>query len=162
LSGWQRDMNPKYSELEIERRWLVDDALLPGLSSLPMRLITDKYLENSRLRLRKIESNGEFVYKFCKKYGKISEIAEPITNLYLSQEEYQLLADLPGRELTRQRYTYHYQEVKFSINVVIGQQAPVIVEAEFESEADACQCEPPPFCTEEISSDPQYEAIRLI
>ena len=140
----------------------MDDALLPDLSSLPMRLITDKYLENSQLRLRKIESDGEFVYKFCKKYGKISEIAEPITNLYLSQEEYQLLAELPGRELTRQRYTYPYQGVQFSINVVVGRRAPVILEAEFESEADACRCEPPSFCAEEISSDPQYEAVRLV
>lgn len=154
-------MKPKYSELEIERRWLVDETLLPELDSFPMRLITDKYLDNSRLRLRKVEYRGELLYKLCKKYGKTSEISEPITNLYLSREEYHALAHIPGQELIRERYSYSCQGVDFSINVIVGKKAPVVVEAEFESEADAYECEPPPFCTQEVSSDSSYEAVRF-
>lgn len=153
---------PRYSQLEIERRWLVDKSLLPELSSLPVRLITDRYLDHSRLRLRKIEKADQVEYKLCKKYGKTSEISEPITNLYLSAEEYTMLSVLPGRTLVRQRFTYLFQGVAFSINVMVGKPGPVIAEAEFSSEAEARECDPPPFCTEEISSRIEYEGVSLI
>ena len=153
---------PKYSQLEIERRWLTDERLLPDLSALPgRRLITDKYLSHGRLRLRKIEGGDEVQYKLCKKYGKCGEIVEPITNLYLTAEEYELLADLPGRMLVRQRFLYVYQDVPFSINVVVGKEVPVIAEAEFASERKARECEPPPFCTEDVSGRIEYEAVRM-
>lgn len=152
----------KYSLLEIERRWLADERLLPDLTTLPVRLITDKYLDSGRLRLRKIAGGDEVQYKLCKKYGKCSEISEPITNLYLTAEEYELLLLLPGRTLVRQRFTYLFQDVPFSINVVVGKAAFVIVEREFVSEAEAGVCEPPPFCTEEVSGRAEYEAIRLV
>jgi len=153
---------PRYSQLEIERRWLVDKSLLPDLSSLPLRLITDRYLDHSRLRLRKIEKADQVEYKLYKKYGKTSEISEPITNLYLSAEEYAMLSALPGRTLVRQRFTYLFQGVAFSINVVVGKPGPVIAEAEFSSETEASECDPPPFCTEEISSQIEYEGVSLI
>ncbi|QDV18216.1 hypothetical protein Pan153_28730 [Gimesia panareensis] len=153
---------PKYSQLEIERRWLVDKRLLPDLALLPVRMITDKYLDSGRLRLRKIAGGDEVQYKLCKKYGKCSEISEPITNLYLSAEEYELLSVLPGKTLVRQRFTYLFQDVPFSINVVVGKSAFVIVEREFASEAEADVCEPPPFCTEEVSGRVEYEAVRLV
>lgn len=153
---------PKYSQLEIERRWLADERLLPDLTTLPVRLITDKYLNQGRLRLRKIAGADEVQFKLCKKYGKCSEISEPITNLYLTAEEYALLSVLPGRTLVRQRFTYLAQDVAFSINVVVGKSAPVIVEREFTSETEARECEPPPFCTEDVSGRIDYEGASLI
>tara|TARA_R110001592_G_scaffold94521_4_gene273459 strand:+ start:30928 stop:31440 length:513 start_codon:yes stop_codon:yes gene_type:complete len=153
---------PKYSLLEIERRWLANERLLPDLASLPVRIITDKYLDAGRLRLRKIEGADAVQFKLCKKYGKCSELSEPITNLYLTAEEYELLSVLPGRILIRQRFTYLFQDIPFSINVVVGKAAPVIVESEFASEAEAANCELPPFCTEEVSGRAEYEAIRLV
>ena len=152
---------PKYSQLEIERRWLVDERLLPDLTTLPVRLITDKYLSQGRLRLRKIARGDEVQYKLCKKYGKCTEISEPITNLYLTKEEYELLSVLPGRTLVRQRFTYLVQDVVFCINVVVGKDVPIIVEAEFTSETEARECEPPPFCTEDVSGRAEYEAVWL-
>ncbi|EDL61564.1 CYTH domain-containing protein [Gimesia maris] len=152
---------PKYSLLEIERRWLAEERLLPDLASLPVRIITDKYLDSGRLRLRKIEGADAVQFKLCKKYGKCSEFSEPITNLYLTPEEYELLSVLPGRMLVRQRFTYLFQNVPFSINVIVGNAAPVIVEREFASEAEAGMCDPPPFCTEEVSGRAEYEAIML-
>jgi len=152
---------PKYSQQEIERRWLAEERLLPDLTSLPVRIITDKYLDSGRLRLRKIEGADAVQFKLCKKYGKCSEFSEPITNLYLTAEEYELLSVLPGRTLVRQRFTYLFQNVPFSINVIVGKAAPVIVEAEFVSEAEAEDCEPPPFCTEDVSSRIEYEAVML-
>ena len=49
---------PKYSALEIERRWLADLAAVGELRSLPYREIADLYVADSRLRLRKITDAG--------------------------------------------------------------------------------------------------------
>jgi hypothetical protein len=46
---------PKYSRLEIERRWVVDSSSCPQLHSLERRLITDLYIDDMYLRLRKVE-----------------------------------------------------------------------------------------------------------
>ena len=48
------DSIPKYARLEIERRWLVDRNRVPDLDACPQDLITDKYLDGGRLRLRRI------------------------------------------------------------------------------------------------------------
>ena len=44
---------PKYAQLELERRWLVDEAKLPSLE-LPCKHIEDSYLTDTRLRLRAV------------------------------------------------------------------------------------------------------------
>lgn len=54
-------MTPRYSLPEIERRWRVNPDLLPDLSQLPRRVLTDKYLTHTRLRLRKVESEDKVV-----------------------------------------------------------------------------------------------------
>lgn len=154
-------MPPKYSSMEIERRWLADITGLPDLSILEKAEITDLYFENTRMRLRKIEFKSEISYKLCKKYGKISDIAEPITNIYLSENEYLLFKDLPGKMLKRDRYKMQYQDHSFSINRIRNGEGPVIVEAEFSSEQEALQCLPPPFCRREISGCEDYEAVRF-
>ena len=52
---------PKYSLLEIERRWLVDLDKV-DLAAAPYREIEDLYIAGSRLRLRKISgAEGDFV-----------------------------------------------------------------------------------------------------
>ena len=105
-----RDLNPKYSLLEIERRWLLHQSASPDLNTLPSLLITDRYLKGTRMRLRQIEEEGHFRYKLVKKYGPISDLSEPITNIYLSQSEYELLATLPALVLTRQRFADSSQQ----------------------------------------------------
>ena len=96
-------MPPKYSLMEIERRWLVDLTRI-DLSSLgePVN-ITDRYLIGTQLRLRKMVERGEVTYKFVKKYGR-EGWAEPITNLYLDEAEYSLLVAVSANEIRKSRY----------------------------------------------------------
>jgi len=84
---------PKYSEIEIERRWLVDLSAV-DLSSAPCREIEDLYIADSRLRLRRVSGPGELTFKLGKKYGKRTSLSEPITNLYLTEPEYRRLSAL--------------------------------------------------------------------
>ncbi|WP_196159377.1 hypothetical protein [Reinekea sp. G2M2-21] len=149
----------KYSELEIERRWLVHDDKLPDLSELKAKVLTDLYIADSRLRLRKEESSIGTKYKLCKKYGKTSDICEPITNIYLSDIEYSSLSKMEGIKVIRHRYYFPYNGVEMSINV--GKGIPTILEAEFKTEAEALAFMPPEFSAKEVSGSTEYEVASL-
>ena len=149
----------KYSELEIERRWLVHESKLPDLSELTVKVLTDLYITDSRLRLRKEESSNSIKYKLCKKYGKTSAISEPITNIYLSEIEYSSLSKMAGVEVIRHRYYFPFNGVEMSINV--GRDIPTILEAEFASEAEALAFIPPDFSKKEVSNATEYEVATM-
>jgi hypothetical protein len=96
-------MIPKYSQLEIERRWLVDLSRIDLDCLGEPEIIEDRYLVGTRLRLRKMSGPKGDVFKFVKKYGR-SGWAEPITNLYLDQGEYDVIASLPARCVRKSRF----------------------------------------------------------
>lgn len=153
---------PKYAILEIERRWLARPERLPDLHVPDSILVEDIYFPGTRLRLRKMTGNdGAIIYKLGKKYGKISTIEEPITNIYLDEKEYELLAALPGHRLARRRYHYPAGNQTYYINVIVDGEGPVIVEAEYQSRAAAQADTPPDFCGVEISASAEFEAHRL-
>lgn len=153
-------MQTKYTQPEIERRWLVDPGRLPDLKSLQCTTIVDRYIAGTRLRLRRMHSPDEIIYKLCKKYGKHSQFTEHITNIYLSSAEYELLTALPATLVTRERYLLEHAGNTMSINVPTGNH-PVISECEFESIEAARAFVPPEFCTEDVSDREEYEAWRF-
>ena len=150
----------KYALDEIERRWLADRAVLPNLDTLDQAVIRDKYLDGTRIRLRKVISGQSVTYKLCKKYGKTSPICEPITNIYLSAEEFALLDSLPGAILDRKRYYDSIAGVKWSINIT-SQHEAILVEAEFGSIEAALATTPPNYCRREVSDSFEYEGATL-
>jgi CYTH domain-containing protein len=148
---------PKYSLLEIERRWLVDLARV-DLSAAPYREIEDLYVAGSRLRLRKISGAEEVTFKLAKKYGKRTPLAEPITNLYLTEGEYRLLSSLPGTRTRRRRYSLEGG----SLDVYVAPHAEVAVfEIEFDDERAAREFVPPAFVTREITNEPALSGVSL-
>ena len=46
--------DPKYARFELERRWLVDTTRRPSLDGYPMTVIEDRYIDGTRLRLRRM------------------------------------------------------------------------------------------------------------
>ncbi|WP_372365016.1 hypothetical protein [Candidatus Uabimicrobium sp. HlEnr_7] len=150
--------NPKYSILEIERRWLVNEAKLPDLEYLVYFIIEDLYIDNSRLRLRKMYNDKECIYKLGKKYGKTSIMSEPIVNIYLSRQEYEMFCGiLSGKKLARKRYKYNYKGHNFSITTC--EKYPIIAECEFTNEQSALSCQVPQWCAKEITAE--FEAISF-
>jgi CYTH domain-containing protein len=150
---------PRYSILEVERRWLVDPTVVGELANAPYRLFEDLYVDGSRLRLRKItEPNGNALYKFGRKYGKRSPLSEPITTLYLTEEEYRRLACLPGITASKHRYAIAggsldvYQRPRYGL---------MIFELEFKDEATAERYQPPHFVTREITGDSTFSGFSL-
>ncbi|MBX3142873.1 MAG: hypothetical protein KF813_03880 [Trueperaceae bacterium] len=142
-------MPPKYSLPEIERRWLVNLAQVGDLDSAPFRTIEDIYVRNTRLRLRKVtEADGETTYKLGIKYGKVSPLRQPITNLYLEAHEYEALAALEGERIRKRRYPV----AGGSLNIYEDPAAThAHFEVEFSSENEAEAYVPPAFATEEIT-----------
>ena len=148
---------PKYSAIEIERRWLVDLAAV-DLASAPRREIDDLYIADSRLRLRRISAPSEIVFKLGKKYGKRTTLSEPITNLYLTELEYRRLSELPGTRTRKRRYALD----RGAVDVY---EAPneglAVFEVEFEDELSAREFAAPPFVTREITNESAFSGVSL-
>lgn len=115
---------PKYSQAELERRFLID-ASYTIESAAPRFLIEDTYLDDGRLRLRSVtdERSANATYKLCKKYPPIDELETPITNLYLSKLEFELLAKLPGQRISKRRYHVEWKGAVFGVDVFSGELA---------------------------------------
>jgi hypothetical protein len=97
----------KYARFELERRFLCS-RLPEAVSDENGWDVVDRYLPDTRLRLRRMEPlrGGETIYKLGKK-----EVSAPpdfsrmtITTIYLSPSEYEQLAALPANMLHKRRY----------------------------------------------------------
>lgn len=140
----------RYSQPEIERRWLVDLPRVGSLAGVPFRDIEDLYLAGTRLRLRRVTGpDGVVAFKFCKKERAAGEAFDRITNLYLSPEEHALLDALPGSRIRKRRHAI----AGGSLDVYEGLHGPAVFEVEFDSEAQASAFEPPAFVQQEITDE---------
>ena len=99
-------------------------------------------------------------YKLCKKYGKVSKIQEPVTNMYLTEDEYNKFVDIEAHVLKKIKYRYNFEGTAFDINVFPASNT-IIAEAEFRSEDHASECILPPFIGEEVSSNVEYESASI-
>src|SRR5262245_5330893 len=148
---------PKYSQIEIERRWLVDLSAI-NLQSTPYHIIEDLYIADSRLRLRRVSGPNEITYKLGKKYGKRTPLSEPITNLYLTEGEYQRFAELPGYRTRKRRYSLQ----QGSLDVYLEPNGGLAVfEVEFADEESAANFTPPHFATREITNEQELSGDSL-
>lgn len=149
--------SPKYAIAEVERRWLVELSAVGPLEALAFREIEDLYLLGTGLRLRKVlQPSGGAVFKFCKKYGKTSLLSQPTTNLYLSEAEYNLLAQLSGRRVRKRRYA-----IAGGALDLYDRGELAVFEVEFQSEAEAERYIPPSFVREEVTNNASYSGAAL-
>ncbi|MFJ5886215.1 hypothetical protein [Kitasatospora cineracea] len=155
----------KYARVERERRFLLDRLPAPGAVTVARR-ITDRYVEGTRLRLRRVErlDTGECTYKLTQKVpappGEPGAVQGLVTNLYLSEQEYaRLRAALPGPELTKTRLSVPPLGVDVFEGPLLGL---VLAEAEFETAEDAETFVPPPGCVAELTDDRHFTGGRLV
>ena len=106
---------PKYARAERERRWLVTSV--PAGVGEP-RLIVDRYLDGTRLRLRRVEDAAGVVFKLGQKIR--AEAGDPAlvwaTSLYLTAEEHQRLAVLPAAVLVKTRRLVPHGSLRFAVD----------------------------------------------
>jgi CYTH domain-containing protein len=155
----------KYACIERERRfWLKE--LPPQIVACPVRRITDKYLENSRLRLRKVEDNqGNIIaLKLTQKYPL--ESASPyhrlITNLYLNPSEFEQLNLLVGDTLIKQRYRYEWKGFQFGVDVFADKLSGlVLAEVEAATDEELFRLPVPDFACEEVTESAFFTGGNL-
>ncbi len=151
----------KYARVERERRFLLSE---PPASSVVVatRRIDDRYLVGTRLRLRRVElPDGGCELKLTQKVPVAGRGAVQglITNTYLSQAEYDLLASLPAAVLSKTRLSVP----PFGIDVFDGPlRGLVLAEAEFTTDEEAHSLRPPARCVAEVTEDPRFTGGRLV
>jgi CYTH domain-containing protein len=149
----------KYARVERERRWLLGDAPSPDEASAEAE-ITDLYFSGTRLRLRRMvdrRGGGPTIYKLTQKVPG-GEATGLITNTYLSEDEYQLLARLPGDELRKVRYSVP----PFGVDVFLPPlDGLILAEAEFETDDAMIESAAPPTAIAEVTADERFTGGRL-
>lgn len=152
-------MNTKYTIAEIERRWLVELAEIGPLAGLPVRQIEDRYLQDTRMRLRKVlDENASPTYKLGKKYGKSASMSEPVVSIYLTESEYQVLSALRAAVALKARYSFHGGSLDVYSSPTLG---CAIFEVEFTSIEKANAYVSPSFARKEITNDEKYSGLAL-
>ncbi|MEU9383307.1 hypothetical protein AB0D38_20995 [Streptomyces sp. NPDC048279] len=153
----------KYARIERERRFLLAEAPAPSAVTVT-RMITDRYLVGTRLRLRlrrAERSDGSCELKLTQKVpvSRPGAIQGLITNTYLSSAEYDLLASLPAAVLTKTRFSVP----PLGVDVFDGTlQGLVLAEGEFTTDEEAQSFMPPPECVAEVTDDARFTGGRLV
>jgi CYTH domain-containing protein len=157
----------KYARVERERRYLLRE-LPPGLRvNDPHTQIFDNYITGTRLRLRKVRApeRREWTWKLTQKFAPDpSDFSRTtITNVYLSQAEYEVLSVFEGNEIRKNRYPYEHDGRKFSIDVFLGAlHGLVLAETEFDTDEAMRDFAVPPFAAREVTNDELFTGGRLV
>lgn len=95
----------KYAQLERERRFLITDPSLVPASDQVVH-ITDHYITGTRLRLRVVDDpSADTIRKLGQKirFDDSDPTSLAHTSLYLTEQEYEVLATLPASTLSKAR-----------------------------------------------------------
>jgi CYTH domain-containing protein len=109
----------RYARSERERRFLVRGTPPTGTSE---RLIEDRYLEGTTLRLRRVTWDEGAVFKLTQKVRP--DAADPshvlITNVYLTEDEHARLSALPALVVVKTRTAVPTPSQVFAVDVFHG------------------------------------------
>src|SRR3974390_2611150 len=126
----------KYARVEWERSFLLDSFPRRAVVTR-VRLIEDRYIEGTTLRLRRQrDDDGQTVFKLTQKLADTAVGARQglVTSMYLTATEFAVLANLPARVLIKSRHSVP----PFGIDVFDGVLSGlVLAEAEFHSAVEA-------------------------
>ena len=150
----------KYDKIERERRFILDQFPMRA-EAVRIHRITDWYIDQTRLRLRRqIDNHGTTAFKLTQKIPSLAGGAQQgfLTTMYLNEEEFLILSELPAKRLEKTRYS----TPPFGIDVFEASLTGLILaEAEFESAEQAESLVLPPFIAHEVSQDIRFTGGRL-
>lgn len=153
----------KYAWVERERRWLCREV--PMTRVVQVDTIIDLYVTNTHLRLREaIPLGGGPTMRRLTRKADVDAATRLLTSIYLSPQEFALLADLPGRRIRKVRHRLAEEGgVTVSVDRFEGPLAGlVLAEAEFET-AQAFGAFPhPDFAVREVTDDLRYTGGALV
>ncbi|MEP6817580.1 MAG: hypothetical protein ABI873_18745 [Marmoricola sp.] len=147
----------KYAVVERERRFLVER--LPEGVSRTTRIV-DRYVSGTRLRLREVvEDDGSMTRKLGHKV-RLTEGPEEVacTSIYLNDDEWNLLCQLPARILRKERHMVH----RDGLTVAIDQLEDGTLLAEIDDGDHPSEVIPPWLAVKaEVSTDEAWTGAQL-
>jgi CYTH domain-containing protein len=151
----------RYARIERERRFLLDT--FPSTANVVrIRRIADRYIEGTGLRLREqTDDGGPSVFKLTQKVPVQASGAQQglITSMYLTKDEFGVLAQLPAKNLGKTRYSMP----PFGIDVFEGTlEGLLLAEAEFDSPTAAAALTLPSFILREVTADDRFTGGQLV
>ena len=151
----------KYARIERERRFLLGQ--FPSSANVErIRRIADRYIDGTSLRLREqSEDSGPTVFKLTQKVPLRAGGAQQgfITTMYLTKDEFSVLAHLSGKCLTKTRYSVP----PFGIDVFEGTlEGLLLAEAEFDAPGAAVALTLPSFILREVTADHRFTGGQLV
>ncbi|MCI0345007.1 MAG: hypothetical protein L0221_06110 [Chloroflexi bacterium] len=126
--------------------------------------IEDRYITGTRLRLRRqatVDRHGAtlLLRKLAQKVPAASGAPGLITNVYLSEDEYERLAELPASTLRKTRHSIP----PFGVDVFEGAlDGLILAEIEFETSADEAAFEPSIAVVAEVTHDIRFTGGQLV
>lgn len=155
----------KYTRIEFERRFLVRaDASWADRVDPASRVIDDKYLRDTRLRLRIVTESQSChrTIKLTKKAESSSPYFTTISRIVLSPHEYRLLDAIDGDRLTKRRFHYTQHGRRFAIDrFEDALEGLVMCEVEADGLGELMGIEPPDFVEREVTKDPFFTGANL-
>jgi CYTH domain-containing protein len=154
--------NVKYGRIEREKRFLLPGA--PDAAGQSVRYIEDRYLSETRLRVRVVREEGRApVYKLGQKIRpdplRPSIVAH--TTVYLDHAEFELLQALPGQPLLKARTLLPWGHHTMAVDVFIGRLDGLVL-AEVELEDGELPAGPPPVTwVAEVTDDDRFTGGAL-
>ena len=155
----------KYTRVEYERRFLVSPHInWNSLVEPYSKRFEDKYLRNTRLRLRLLTDSdtGRQLIKLNKKFDSASPYFQTTGRILLSPGEYKLFGEMEGDQLNKTRYYHNYLGRVFSIDVFEGElEGLVLCETEADSLEELMGATPPEYARQEVTEDPFFTGGHL-
>jgi CYTH domain-containing protein len=148
----------KYSRIERERRYLLQD-LPPGLTRTDRHVqITDNYITGTRLRVRKTRNprTNKWTVKFTQKFApNPNDLSRTvITNTYLNALEAETLSVFDANEIRKNRYPFEFEGKQFGIDMFLGDLLGlVLAEVGFDSDEELRSYPQPPFALADVTNN---------
>jgi len=153
-------MQSKYARIEIERRFLLE-GVPEAAEVLAINEIGDRYLDGTRLRLRRMaRAGGPTQLKLTQKLPDPDGARQgALTTIYLSEAEHAAFAQLPAATLSKSRLSI----APYGVDVFHGElEGLYLAEAEFATVEDALALVPAAFCRAEVTADRRFTGGELV
>lgn len=149
----------RYARFEREQRWILG-GLPSGLAD-PVE-VQDRYLNDSTLRLRCVESGPDAVYKLGQKVRVMpnSPALVSMTNLYLTRREFEALGALKGSSLHKTRWHWSVGDRILSVDQFNGDLDGLIL-AEVELQEDDSYLVAPSLAVADVTDDDRFSGGNL-
>lgn len=154
----------KYGKYEYERTYLLESNYLLNKKIERIKIIRDKYIEGTKLRLREIRENNETKFKLTQKeeLKPVKQGVLKINTLYLTKSEFDKMNTLEGVEIEKERHIVQIDRTRIGIDkITFNDKTILIAEIEFDTEFEMNTFSMPLDCIMEITGNHKYNGFEI-